>query len=134
MSPPGWKVPSATGEEQKVNSEIAQSCPVLCDPMDCNPSGTSIHRISQARTWNVLPFPSPGDLLDPTQGSNPHLLSLLLWQVVSSPLSHLGNLMLLQIQTQVEWRLTAHHTCYRIQVMSSNVTSSSQVMETLPFR
>ena len=113
---------------------VAQLCPVLCDPMDCNPSGTSIHRISQARTWNVLPFPSPGDLLDPTQGSNPHLLSLLLWQVVSSPLSHLGNLMLLQIQTQVEWRLTAHHTCYRIQVMSSNVTSSSQVMETLPFR
>ena len=113
---------------------VTQSCPALCDPMDCNPSGASVHRISQARIWNVLPFPSPGDLLNPTQGSNPHLLGLLLWQVVSSPLSHLGNLMLLQIQIQVEWRVTAHHTCYRIQVMSSNVTPSSQVIEPLPFR
>ena len=102
--------------------------------MDYSPSGSSVHGISQARIWNVLPFPSPGDLLDPTQGSNLHLLSLLLWQVGSLPLSHLGNLMLLQIQTQVECRVTAHHTYYRIQVMSSHITSSSQVIETLPFR
>ena len=27
----------------------AQSCPILCDPMDCSPSGSSVHGISQAR-------------------------------------------------------------------------------------
>ena len=27
----------------------AQSCPTLCDPMDCSPSGFSVHGISQAR-------------------------------------------------------------------------------------
>ena len=30
-------------------SEVTQSCPTLCDPMDCSPPGSSIHRIFQAR-------------------------------------------------------------------------------------
>ena len=30
-------------------SEVAQSCPTLCDPMDCSSPGSSIHGISQAR-------------------------------------------------------------------------------------
>ena len=28
----------------------AQSCPALSDPMDCSPPGSSVHKISQART------------------------------------------------------------------------------------
>ena len=34
----------------KVNSEseVAQSCPTLSDPMDCSPPGSSIHGILQA--------------------------------------------------------------------------------------
>ena len=27
----------------------AQSCLILCDPVDCSPSGSSVHGISQAR-------------------------------------------------------------------------------------
>ena len=30
-------------------SEVAQSCPTLSDPMDCSPPGSSIHGILQAR-------------------------------------------------------------------------------------
>ena len=30
-------------------SEVAQSCPTLCDPMDCSPPGSSLHGILQAR-------------------------------------------------------------------------------------
>ena len=44
---------------------VAQSCPTLCDPMDCNPPGFSVHRISQQEYWSGLPFPSPGDLPNP---------------------------------------------------------------------
>ena len=29
---------------------VAQSCLTLCDPMDCSPSGSSVHGILQART------------------------------------------------------------------------------------
>ena len=30
-------------------SEVAQSCLTLCDPVDCNLSGSSVHEIFQAR-------------------------------------------------------------------------------------
>ena len=33
----------------KSESEVAQSCLTLCDPMDCSPPGSSIHGIFQAR-------------------------------------------------------------------------------------
>ena len=42
---------------------------------------------SRQEYWSGLPHPSLGDL--PDQGSNPCLLSLLLWQVDSLPLSQL---------------------------------------------
>ena len=44
---------------------VTQSCPTLCDPMDCGPPGSSFHGILQARYWSGSPFPSPEDLSDP---------------------------------------------------------------------
>ena len=32
-----------------VKSEVAQSYPTLCDPVDCSPPGSSVHGILQAR-------------------------------------------------------------------------------------
>jgi len=46
-------------------SEVAQSCPTVCDPMDCSLPGFSVHGIFQAEYWSGVPFPSPGDLPDP---------------------------------------------------------------------
>ena len=46
-------------------SEVAQSCPTLCDPVDCSPPGSSVNGILQARILEWLPFPSPGDFPDP---------------------------------------------------------------------
>ena len=42
----------------KSESEVAQSCPTLSDPMDCNPPGSSIHGIFQARVleWGAIAF------------------------------------------------------------------------------
>ena len=31
-----------------MKSEVAQSCPTLCDPMDCSLPGSSVHGIFQA--------------------------------------------------------------------------------------
>ena len=39
----------ATAYSKESESEVAQSCPILCDPMDCTPPGSSIHGIFQAR-------------------------------------------------------------------------------------
>ena len=44
---------------------VAQSCPTLCDPMDCRPPGSSVYGVLQARILEWVPFPSPGDLPDP---------------------------------------------------------------------
>ena len=37
---------------------VAQSCPTLCDPMDCSPPGSSVHEIFQARIleWVAISF------------------------------------------------------------------------------
>ena len=42
----------------KSESEIAQSCPTLSDPMDCSLPGSSIHGIFQARVleWVAVAF------------------------------------------------------------------------------
>ena len=42
----------------KSESEVAQSCPTLCDPMDCGPPGSSVHGIFQARVleWAAIAF------------------------------------------------------------------------------
>ena len=42
----------------KSESEVAQSCPALSDPMDCSLPGSSIHGIFQARVleWGAIAF------------------------------------------------------------------------------
>ena len=48
------------GMKVKSESEIAQLCPTLHDPMDCSPPGSSIHGIFQARVleWGAIAFSS----------------------------------------------------------------------------
>ena len=65
---------------------VTQLCPTLCDPVDCRllcprdfpgkNTGVGCHFLLK---------------IFPTQGSNPHFLHLLHWQVDSLPLSHLGS-------------------------------------------
>ena len=42
----------------KSESEVAQSCPALHDPMDCSLPGSSVHGIFHPRVleWSVIPF------------------------------------------------------------------------------
>ena len=42
----------------KSQSEVAQSCLTLSDPMDCSPLGSSVHGIFQARVleWGAIAF------------------------------------------------------------------------------
>ena len=39
-----------------MHASVAQSCPALCNPMDCSPPGSSVHGILQARIleWVVI--------------------------------------------------------------------------------
>ena len=53
-------------KERVCCSLVAQSCPTLCNPMDCiacvAPPSMGFPR---QEYWNGLPLPSPGDLPDP---------------------------------------------------------------------
>ena len=53
----------------KSESEVAQSCATLSDPMDCNLPGSSVHGVFQARVleWGAIAFSN----LAPDMSSNP---------------------------------------------------------------
>ena len=64
-------------------SEVAQSCPTLCNPMDCSLPCSSIHGIFQARVleWVAIFFSrgssQPKDLPNPEDLPNPHFRQML---------------------------------------------------------
>ena len=45
-------------EYTESESEVAQLCPTLCDPMDCSLPGISVHGVFQARVleWVAIAF------------------------------------------------------------------------------
>ena len=57
-----WAFPSKAGQGKQSAIGccclVTQSCPTLCDPMDCSPPGSSAHGILQARMleWGARPF------------------------------------------------------------------------------
>ena len=59
----------------------------ICDSMDCNPPGSSIHEILQAR---ILEWVAISCFRASSQVSNPRLLCLLRWQVGSLPVAPPG--------------------------------------------
>ena len=50
--------PTLVVSKVESESEVAQSCPTLCDPMDCSLPGSSVHGIFQARVleWIAISF------------------------------------------------------------------------------
>ena len=66
-SPPFQNIKKARRKlNHESDSEVAQSCPTVCDPKD-----SSLHQappsmgFSRQEYWSGLPFPSPEDLPDP---------------------------------------------------------------------
>ena len=68
-----WGFPGGSdGKESACNAEVkvkvAQSCPTLCDPMDC-----TVHGILQTRILEWVAFPFSRGSSQQTQRSNPDL-------------------------------------------------------------
>ena len=69
QAPPPWDSPGKnTGVgchcllqcmKVKSESEVAQLCPTLSDPMDCSLPGSSVHGFSRQEYWSGVPLPSP---------------------------------------------------------------------------
>ena len=65
-----------------MRAKLLQSCPTLCDSMDCSPPGSSVHGESPDRTTGVGCYAFLQGIF-PTQIANLCLLSLLHWQTGS---------------------------------------------------
>ena len=50
-----------------------QSCPTLCDPMNCSLPGSSLHGILQARILEWVPMPSSRDFPNPGVKPTSHM-------------------------------------------------------------
>ena len=86
---------------------VTQSCPTLCNPTECSPLGSSVHGILQARTLELLPFPSPGDL--PELGTEPRSPTLQVDSLLSkSPGRRL------KYSSIIEYLLRARHSMIAI--------------------
>ena len=70
-----------------VCAKLLQSCPTLCDPMDCSLPGSSFCGILQARTLEWAACPPPGD----SPGPDLSLFCLLHWRQVLYHQRHLGS-------------------------------------------
>ena len=84
-------------------SEVAQSHPTLCDPMDCSPPGSSVHGILQARILEWVAISSSRGSSQPRDGT---------WVSCTAgrhPLRHQGSLV-----KWVKWRKQAKQTSYDI--------------------
>ena len=79
----------ASFSSEHVHAKSLQSCPILCDPMDCSPPDSSVHGVLQARIleWVAMPFSR--------ESSQPRgqtsLLRLLYWQAGSLSLAPPGS-------------------------------------------
>ena len=69
---------------------VAQSCPTLCNPMDCSTPGSSVHGILQARILERVAISHSRGSSQP-RDQTCCLLHLLYWQTGSLPLRHLGS-------------------------------------------
>ena len=81
-------------------AKLLQSCPTLCDPMDCSLSGSSIHGILQAKIleWVAVSF---RDLLGPGM----KLMSLI------SPVLAVGLFVFFFLTISTTWEARSVHNC-----------------------
>ena len=92
-------LPSCWSRNPQSESEVAQSCPTLCDPMD-----NSLHQaplsmgFSRQKYWSGLPFPSPGNL--PNPGIEPRSLTLWTDALPSEPPGKSNRNLQIQFKTQ----------------------------------
>ena len=85
----GWegltmgKTQFCSGGQSESESEVAQSCPTLCDPWTVAHQAPLSMGFSRGEYWSGLLFPSPGDLPDP--GIEPRSPTLQADALISAP-------------------------------------------------
>ena len=97
------RIKQALGE--KINKKpfsvsclVTNSCPILCDPINCSPPGSSVVGFPRQEYCCGLSFPSPGDLPDPQIEP----VSCISRRMDSLSLSHQGSVC--NFKSQTDWK------------------------------
>ena len=69
---------------------VTQSCPTLCNSMDCSPPGSSVHGILQARILKWVAIPSSRGSSKPRDRTHLSYVSCIGWWIPYHQ-RHLGN-------------------------------------------
>ena len=82
-----------------MEAKFLQSCPALCDPMDCSPPGSSVPGILPARILKWVAMPSSRGSSQPRDQTRVSCVSCIGRQVLYhwSHLGHLGTLMKMKV-------------------------------------
>ena len=121
---------SVAGSVSRFSASAAkslQSCPTLCDPMDCSLPGSSVHEILQARTleWVAFPFFRGSSRL----GSNLGLLHCRQILLPSEPLGKPHNLIILK-DSSVAKRFKQHTLCGKLTLSAGLGLAASNEYQT----
>ena len=116
----------------KSESEVAQSCPTLSNPMDCSPPGSSAHGVFQARALQWAPVPSPSLMLTTAKSPWQTMLPWANHLTSEPPFSHLWN------GTKTSTSLTEYETRWKLKALEvprspwkkSTATGQQQLWET----
>ena len=104
-------------EESEV--KVAQSCPTVCNPMNCSLPGSSVHGILQARILECSSSLLLG--IFPTQGLNPGFLHC---RWILNHLSHQGSPTMTNLDSK-QIKKQRHHFANKVLHSQSYVFSSS---------
>ena len=91
-----------------MHAKSLQSCPTLCNPMDCSPPGSSVHGDSPGKNTGVGCHALLQGIL-PTKGLNLPLLHLQHWQAGSLPPAPPGKPTLICLYN---YNSQQKHACY----------------------
>ena len=107
---------------------VTDSCPTLCNPMDCSPPGFSVHGDSPGKNTGVGCHAFLQGIF-PKQGSNPCLLCPLHWQAGSLPLVPSGRpfLKVSSLQMGCKDHMDQSHTLFLYGILSHTITSLCSV-------
>ena len=100
-------------------SEVSQSCPTLCNPMDCGIPGSSVHGIFQARIleWVVISF---------SRRSSQHRNWTQVFHIVGRHFYHLSHQGSLHMHLWVPYILTKETRIYNGATTTSSISGAGK--------
>ena len=103
-----------------LHAKLLQSCPTLCDPMDCSPPGSSVRGIVQVRILEWVAMPSSRGFFQPRDQTCISYISCLGRRVLYH-LHHLGSC---QKHSFPDWVLNPGHSG---QILATGPTGNCEI-------